>query len=164
MLNREIKKKPAMRKTKKVYIIYKAQRSLMNTDACMGGGVRYRLSPVCRRRADLSISCFRWHVCSVSATPLDFRMYACWAVCLRVMFQSFSVQVVQFLQFNSYRDLRQLLWNGATSAKSRPSSAPGVSPSSEFGARAGRWHLSSSWPFVLFRAFRRGWAVRPGEL
>lgn len=153
-----------MRKTKKVYIIYKAQRSLMNTDACMGGGVRYRLSPVCRRRADLSISCFRWHVCSVSATPLDFRMYACWAVCLRVMFQSFSVQVVQFLQFNSYRDLRQLLWNGATSAKSRPSSAPGVSPSSEFGARAGRWHLSSSWPFILFRAFRRGWAVRPGEL
>lgn len=27
-----------MRKTKKVYIIYKAQRLLMSTDACMGGG------------------------------------------------------------------------------------------------------------------------------
>lgn len=51
------KGKPAMRKTKKVYIIYKAQRLLMSTDACMGG-VRCRLSPVCRRRADVSISCF----------------------------------------------------------------------------------------------------------
>lgn len=159
------KGKAAMSKTKKVYIIYKAQRLLMSTDACMV--VRYRLSPVCRRRADLSISCFRWRVCSVSATPLDFRMYACWAVCLRVMFQSFSVQFVQVLQFNSFRDFRQLLRNPATSAKSRPSSALGVSPPHpwEFRAWAGRWHLNSSWPFVLFRTFpawmgcAAGWAV-----
>lgn len=126
-----------------------------------------------QRRANLSISCFWCRcACSVSATPLDSRIYVtCSYVYVFCHVSVFFVQFFQFIQFNSYRDFWWLICNPATSAKTQPSSQSLTSgqegrssvplvrrpPRSHLrvSGQGGRQHLGNTCLFILFLAGAR---------
>lgn len=100
--------------------------------------------------------------CSVSAAPLDSRIYVMCSLCF-VMFQSLFVfcfvQFFQFIQFHSCRDFRGLRCNPAASTMTQPSS-PSPTSGQEGRSSCPTGQKTSTQPP---KSFRSRWMMTSGQ-